>query len=197
MKALMDPSYTALSQTELFQLAIDASRRKEFDIAIAYLKEAVTRADASPEAYFLLGAEYAQIGMTGQARYAMEAAVALAPGLGMARFHLGLLLLSGGGTGQAVNVLAPLRELGSMHMLTHFSGGLVHLSRNEFTEAVECLRAGIRLNTQNAALNADMQRLIAEIEKLPAKEANERMEEGSTCHLLIAAYTGNGTTGIF
>jgi tetratricopeptide (TPR) repeat protein len=200
----MDSKFVLLDQSTLLRLAVDASRRKESNVSIAYLKEAATRADVSPAVYFLLGAEYAQSGLTEDARSAMANAVRMAPGFFMARFLLGLLLLASDSR-QAADTLTPLLALGSGHMLAHFSSGLLHLLRNELADAAHCLRAGMRLNTENDALNADMHRLILEIEQCQSEvgcahdahmAVKEKRQEDSAQHLLVSAYTGNSGQAI-
>ncbi|MES2347551.1 MAG: hypothetical protein V4641_08265, partial [Pseudomonadota bacterium] len=82
----MTPNTLALlDQAELQQLALNASAANDSASAIAYWKEAVSRADATAQARYLLGAEYAQIKMYDRAIGEMEAAVALDPALSIAR----------------------------------------------------------------------------------------------------------------
>ena len=98
-------SIAALDQVELVKLALDASRNSNHGVALAYLKEAVSRADATATAHHLLGAEYAQIQMMDRAIVEMEAALALDATLATARLQLGLLLM-GTGASAAVHALS-------------------------------------------------------------------------------------------
>ena len=82
-----------LDQAERMQLALQAGAANEAGSAIAYLKEAVARPDATAQAHYLLGAEYAQLGMFDRAAGEMEAALALDQTLYTARLQLGLLCL--------------------------------------------------------------------------------------------------------
>ena len=56
------------------------------------------------------------------------------------------------------------------------------------------LERGIALNTDNAALNADMQRIIDRVKDLPATAANAeaqvKADEEPQSHLFLNAYTG-------
>lgn len=193
----MTPStLSLLDQTELVQLAIEASAGGDSGTAIAYLKEAVSRPDGSAPAHYLLGAEYAQIKLYDRAAAEMEAALALDPGLATARLQLGLLWLTGGDAQRAAAVFAPLAELKAGEPLRHFGAGLSALIQDQFDEAMDQLKEGIAANTSNPALNGDMQRIIDEVTRLraagqdaapavaaaPAEESN---------HVLLSAYTGN------
>src|SRR4051812_18126235 len=139
------PSFSSLDQAELVQLALDATRNGDAGSALSYLKEAVTRPDATAIAHFLLGAEYAQLRMYDRALPEMESAVALDPSMGIARFQLGLLLLSSGDAARASEALQPLCELGTENALSHFGQGLIHLMRDEFEQTVQCLSRGMEL----------------------------------------------------
>ena len=189
-----------LDQAELLQLASNASALDDDAAAIGYLKEAVTRPDATATAHYLLGAHYAQIKMYERATGEMEAALALDPALAIARLQLGLLWLSGGAAAQAEVTLAPLAELAGTDALRHFGTGLIHLMKDQFDDCVRDLEAGMAMNSLNAPLNNDMRRIVDEVARLraagqvaPASEAAPAPQadaDGSN-HLLLSAYTGN------
>lgn len=189
-----------LDQAELLQLALNASAADDSGTAIAYLKEAVSRPDGTSVAHYILGAEYAQIKMYERAAGEMEAALALDPALSIARLQLGLLWLTGGAAEQALTVFGPLSELAENDPLRLFGEGLSHLARDEFAEARALLHAGMAVNTQNPPLNADMQRMIDEIEAHEAGAAAAPQAEAAAepeapaedAHrMLLSAYTGN------
>jgi tetratricopeptide (TPR) repeat protein len=192
-----------LDQAELLQLATNASAGNDSGAAIGYLKEAVSRGDASGIAHFLLGAEYAQIKMYDRAVSEMEAAIAVDPALSIARLQLGLLWLTSGVGDKAELVLAPLGELPDTDPLRAFGTGLCALIKDQFDEAVERLGTGIALNTSNTALNADMQMIIdkvtamrdsGELAQTAATPEPDSAEETETAHhVLLSAYTGNTT----
>jgi tetratricopeptide (TPR) repeat protein len=188
--------FAKLDQAELLQLALNASRNNDSGTAIAYLKEAVSRPEATGKAHFVLGAEYAQIKMYDRAVQEMEAAIALDPTLSIARFQLGLLWLTSGVADKAREVLEPLQELGNDNALAHFGRGLIHLMHDEFADAIQYLQQGIELNTENPALNADMQKIINEVNQLPPESLQKKntstpSEDTSARHIFISAYTGN------
>jgi len=183
---------TSLTQKELLALALEATRRGDAAHSLAYLKEAAARDDATGEACFLLGSEYAQIGMFDEAVSNMQRAVDLAPEFPIARFQLGLLHLTSGRADDARQALAPLADLGDQHGLAVLARGLDHLISDDFPECVRCLEQGMELNLDNPALNADMQQLVERVKSAmaaaPSAPADaEPAEEG---HLFLNAYTG-------
>jgi tetratricopeptide (TPR) repeat protein len=193
------PTLSMLDQAELLQLAINASRGVDSGSAIAYLKEAVSRADATGAAHYLLGAEYAQIGMYERAVSEMESALALDPALATARLQLGLLWIGAGAVDRAELVLSPLSELAPDDALRHFGAGLCLLIDNQLDEAVVRIEQGMALNTGNAPLDHDMRKIIDGIAKVragagaaaAAAPAAATAADDETQHVLLSAYTGN------
>ena len=184
-----------LDQVELLRLALDASRSNNRGAVLSYLKEAVARFDATAAAHYLLGAEYAQLRMLDRAVAEMETAITLDPALSTARLQLGLLLLGTGASQRALLTLQPLVELHADDPLRHFGHGLIHLIREELTHTVASLQQGIALNLANPPLNADMQKIIGEIDKIPPelrqRDADPLPEDASARHIFLSAYTGS------
>ncbi|NHZ80748.1 hypothetical protein F2P44_15915 [Massilia sp. CCM 8695] len=160
-------SFATLDQSELIHLALEADRLGNSGASLTYLKEAVTRPDATAPAHLLLGAGYAQLQMYDRAAAEMESALAVDPSFAIARFQLGLLQLTSGDAERAMNTLLPLQELGEQHALGQFGRGLIHLMRNEFGPTLACMAQGMLLNTDNPALNADMQQIVDKVNALP------------------------------
>ena len=205
----MDRLLDTLTQTELLALALEATRRGDSGHSLAYLKEACSRSDASADALFLLGSEYAQVGLMTEALESLERAVALAPENATARFQLGLLHLTSGRPEQAQQVWQPLALMDPSQpqaaYMAAFHKGLTHLIRDEFEDATRCLSEGIALNNDNPALSENMQKVIGEIQALQARQAQgaatlevakpaeaARAEpdlQESEGHLFINAYT--------
>lgn len=181
-----------LDQAELQQLALNASAVNDSASAIAYWKEAVARPDASAQAHYLLGAEYAQIKLYERAIDAMEAAIALDPSLSVARLQLGMLLLGANQAARADEVLAVLVQLDAGNPLHHFGAGLRHLIGERLAPAVESLSQGVALNQVNPPLNHDMQAILRQIEQRQADgtAAAAPAVEDDRQHLLLSAYTG-------
>ncbi|SFV16630.1 hypothetical protein [Pseudoduganella namucuonensis] len=187
-----------LDQAELFQLALRAGAAGDSGAAIAYLKEAASRPDATGQVHYLLGAEYAQLRMYDRAAGELEAALALDPALATARLQLGLLWLGANDAERAATVLVPLTEAGVPEALRQFGAGLLKLIAGELEAARGALAQGIALNLGNAPLNADMQSIIAEIETRlaggapaePAPAPAQPADDGGH-QFLLSAYAGN------
>lgn len=137
------------------------------------LKEAVSRRDASEEACFLLGSQYASLNLFSPAAHWMQKAIDLNPDYALARFQLGLLLLTQGMATEAELTWAPLERLGSSDYLGAFRIGLLHLIKDEFREASHWLLEGVRLNGVNESLNNDMRMLAGEVLKLQQSKSNQ------------------------
>jgi tetratricopeptide (TPR) repeat protein len=189
-----------LDQAELLKLALNAGATGDPGTAIAYLKEAVSRPDANAITHYILGAEYAQIGMFDRAADAMEAALALDPALAIARLQLALIRLGAGAPLQADDVLAPLQDLAAADPLRLFGRGLSHLIHDQLEDARACLAEGIACNAANPALNGDMQKIVDEIarrasgaEPAAAQEPAAGRDEETAHQLMLSAYTGNSS----
>ncbi|WP_322401992.1 hypothetical protein [Massilia luteola] len=192
-----------LAGDELVQLGVNAGARGDAGAAIAYLKAATARQDAGAMAHFLLAAEYAQAGMTERATEEMEAALALDPAFALARLQLGLLLLTNADVTRAGQVLSVLDELPDGDALRHFGAGLRHLMCDEFMLARASLLEGLQRNTDNPALNANMQLILGRLPRVddlapvpaaPVDEKNpeDEADDSGWRHMLISTYTGHG-----
>lgn len=184
----------SLDADALLHLAIAASDRDQTDQAIAFLKRAIEIDPGNAKAHYLLGAEHAQIGLFDRAMEDMGRALELDADLDAARFQLGLLRLTSRQPQAADDVWLGLDRLGSDHFYVLFKTGLLHLARDEFAECLRCLRAGLAANSSNAPLNADMQKIIDQVQGLVSqsdtgaqKPADEKEAAG---HLFLNAYAG-------
>jgi tetratricopeptide (TPR) repeat protein len=191
---MITSTFALLDQAELLQLALNASAANDSASTIAYLKESVSRTDATATAHYLLGAEYAQIKMYERAIGEMEAAIALDPALSIARLQLGLLWLGANNNVRAADVLRALDELGESDPLRLFGAGLQQLIGEQLAEALQSLGAGVAMNTSNEALNGDMRSIMRQIEQVmagsgaPVPEAAAAADDSQ--HILLSAYTG-------
>ncbi|SFG88397.1 Tetratricopeptide repeat-containing protein [Duganella sp. CF458] len=190
-----NPVLSILDQTELMQLALEADRNNDSGSALAYLKEAGGRPDASAPVLLLLGAHYASLQLHERAIQALEMALVADPQLAIARFQLGMLYLSTGNGARAAETMQPLEDLDHDNALHHFGRGLRSLVKDELSAALEHLQRGITLNKDNPALNADMQHIIDEINKAPAGQtpaaaAPAPADSGDSQHVMLSAYTG-------
>lgn len=182
-----------LDQVELLQLALRAGAADDSAGAIACLKEAAGRSDANGTTHYMLGAEYAQIGLYDRATESMEMALAIDPTLSLVRLQLGLLWMTRADAVQSAQVLLPLDELPSTDPLFHFGRGLRQLARDEFADARSSFVAGIAGNATNAPLNADMQRIVDQIDGLtPPDASGQAIDQAELARqLMLSAYNGN------
>ncbi|MEJ0027177.1 MAG: hypothetical protein WDN01_14205 [Rhizomicrobium sp.] len=122
-----------------------------------------------PRLHFLKGSMLAAGQDYAAACVAMRHAVDLAPDYAVARFQLGLLLLSSGEPYAAQEAWGPLHGLATENPLRIFAGGLTHLIGDRFDDAVRELERGISLNRENVPMNNDMQLVIDEIRRRRAE----------------------------
>jgi tetratricopeptide (TPR) repeat protein len=190
-----DSAYSSLDQTELVHLAMAAAEADDSAASMAYLKEAVSRIDATGVAHYLLGAEFAQAKLYDRAIDEMEAALALDPALSVVRVQLALLWMGAGGADKARSALLPLLELDSDNYLRLFGEGLLGLADDRLADCARLLREGQARNAVNPPLNGDMQRIIDAIEQTlsapPQDGADAEADEAGARHVLLSAYTGN------
>lgn len=174
-----------LDPDELLHLAVRASDQNATGQAIAYLKEAIEKRPDFAQAFHLLGAEHAQLGMYERAMADMEKAIAIDPQMAITRFQLGLLYLGARQPDKAVQVWSPLDDLGELHALYQFKKGLTHLAKDEFRPCLIALKRGIELNTFSQSLNVDMTKFIHDVE--PHVGDDDDQDKG---HLFLSAYNG-------
>lgn len=118
------------------------------------------------------------------ARASMYRAVEIAPDYAVARFQLGLLLLSSGEAGAAEEMWDPLQGLPADNYLRLFATGLRQMARDEFEGAIRALQEGLARNQENLAMNHDMQLVIDRIrEKL--KDGNADGTSMSTADFIL------------
>jgi Flp pilus assembly protein TadD len=130
---------------------------------LSLLDDLLRRHDQDARLHFLDGSMRAARRDYQGARVAMTHAVDLAPDYAIARFQLGLLLLTEAEPDAARAVLAPLASLGEDDPLRLFATGLDLLISDRLSEAAAWLERGIRINSANPAMNHDMGLMVREI----------------------------------
>ena len=147
---------------ELFHLALQKSNAGDHDDAIRYLKTALCR-QPTANTHYLLGAEYAQIGMRDRAIEQMEQALVLDDNLHTARYQLGLLHFLNGANDAAGKAWQPLLDLPASDCLHHLGQGLTILLAGDTANAIAALKKARALNQNNAALNGDIDRMLGNL----------------------------------
>lgn len=169
---------------QLLNMAIAAMARNDAQASVDYLKRAIELDDGFAEPHYLLGAEYASRGLHDQAVAEMQAALERKPELAVARFQLGLLLLTLSRVQDAASTWGLLDVLPAEHHLKLFKTGLMHLIGERPEQAVAALKSGIEKNQENPALNRDMQRVI---DRITGKDTSPP-DGGEGQHYLVSNY---------
>lgn len=182
----------------LFDAALSASQAGQGDAAIALWRQYLRRQPAAPLAHYLLGAEHAQAQQYGDAVLHLSLAVEQAPQLAAARLQLGLLWLTLKAPGHSAAILAPLLAAPEADSLRHFAQGIAALGQDALAQAAQSLRAGLALPGDNAALAADMRKLLDRTEAALAEgtaattpEPSAAAPEPPSHDFLISTYTAN------
>ncbi|WP_369434007.1 tetratricopeptide repeat protein [Psychromonas sp. MME1] len=192
-----------LSNDELFHFALDANKNERHDTAIGYLKQLIENVPDHEQGLFLLGAEYAQVGLFSEAIKYMEKTIELGTTLTAANFQLGLLYMATEEYDNAQESWKTIQQEGENDYIYIFSQALIHLVNNQEEKAKSLLAEGIELNKDNTALNNDMKNVLNSIGKInmfpfqQPKEKNvnlaeenvqEEEDDNSTNQLFLSAY---------
>ena len=178
-----------LDSEELLFLAVRAIDRDDEEGALRLLKRALALEPRNGVLHHLLGAVYAQLGMTLRAISSMTAAVECNPELIMARFQLGMLHFTDGDPDASEAAWQPLDALPEEHPLRLFRNGLLRMAVGDFAGAQTDLQTGLELNTEFTSLSGDMESMLA----LCAQALGEAEADGETTGAAEApaAPTGN------
>lgn len=176
----------ALEADEYLNVALEAIRQQDHRQAIVCLKEAGLAYPSDARLAYLLGAEYAQIGMPDRADQEMEKALVLNPALHAARFQLGLLRMTGGNPDLAKETWRELDVLPDKHAFRLFRDALEALAVNELQRALDFLNQGIVANDFSVDLNRDMVALKQRVEELVG--SLPPVEEAVGSHVLLHGY---------
>ena len=168
---------------------LEASRDDRMEAALALFAQAGAAAPASGLPHFLAGSEHANAGNIDLAEAAFARALLLSPDFALARYQLGLLQFSTQRPAVALLTWQPLFALPSADPLGHFVRGFEALSRDSFDEALAHYREGLACNDINQAMGADIQRVVAAVERLPGAAAPGPREAGpEDRHVLLSGY---------
>ena len=168
----------------LVQNALAASARSDSEAALALLRRAVERDDSAAVPHYLLGAEYARIGIVDKAIDETQRALERDARFADARFQLGLLHFTSGRLAQAESAWAPLASPPAPRCLRLFAQGLLAMAQDRGAEAKSLIASGIAANHTNEALNADMRGVIEAMDAAVEGPAGD----AGTGHVLLSAY---------
>lgn len=150
--------------------------------ALSDLEQAVRADPANAGLRHLLGAEYAQAGQPENAKAELFHAITLDPGAHIARFQLGLLLLTMGDSTTAATVWQPLDSLPERASLRQFKRGLEALIRGDRRLCREALIEGMAANSDNPPLNDDMRRILSRLPEEASAVRTDFSLYGATRH---------------
>ena len=178
----------------LFDQALAASLQRQSEVAVAILNTVLMRNPYHANARHLLGAEYAQAGKINEAVIEIATALELNPNLPLARFQLGLLLMTCARVEDAVQVWNGLDILGSEHVLNRFRYSMLLIAKGEMDQARQQLAATIAENIDLPALNSEM---LVVIETIAASTSRQRPEanedDPNSPHFLVSTYVQSPT----
>ncbi len=181
--------FNNLTQDELLHLAIESTRKGEHGAAISYLKEGVERFPEDGKLAYILGAEFAQIGLYDKAEMEMARAIELDPELYTASFQLGLLQMTLGKVTEAKTTWQHLNSLPNGHSLHLFKSGLEQLAGNQYSTARQYLEQGIAANDFSPDLTRDMQNVLVSIPSDDIESEQEPTDDNKTGHVWLSAYS--------
>lgn len=180
----------SFDRDEYLHLAIEASGRGDHGAALSYLKEGRSCFPDDARMVYLLGAEYAQIGLFDRAEAEMAHALELDSTLYTACFQLGLLQMTLGRIDDSRVTWVGLDVLPEGNALRKFRSGLEALALNHFSEAMSFIKEGIAANDFSADLNRDMELIIERIGNAEHGDVPQVEPSGvhSDAHMWLSAY---------
>jgi len=183
----------------LLQAGLAASQENDSQRALELFAQASAVYPASGLPHFLAGSEYAALGQIDKAEGALANAVLLAPDFHIARYQLGLLQFSSGRAAAALVSWQPLFALDDTQALGHFVRGFAALAQDDFAAAKGHFDAGLARNTDNAALSADIQKVLQGMSDALAQGQNATPQapaesSQAAAHILLSNYGKFGGT---
>ncbi len=184
---------SALDVDELFHLGLHAMENNHPEDALKYFRRVISLDEKHANAWYLMGATHAQLGMFDRAQSELEQAVSLNPSQTTAHFQLGLLHLTSGRLPQAKAAWSALSMLPAEDSLRLFKDGLLCLADDKFAECVRLLQQGIANNQTNLPLNRDMAKVVEAAQE--ALHSAQHLEESPAAEdgsgFLLSGYMRN------
>ncbi|BBM00365.1 hypothetical protein [Microbulbifer sp. GL-2] len=183
-----------LDAEELFHCALEASNLKYHERAIELLKRSISLED-HPAKRLFLAAEHAEIKLYDRAIEGMQTTISLAPELWIAHFQLGQLYLVTQEISEAKKVWSHLvNSTNSPSYFQEFARGLLAIADGNTEEGIELLRGGIAENSENPALNKDIEKIIEATanQGSPQEKPQIKNNENSAVNkMLLSKYSQN------
>jgi tetratricopeptide (TPR) repeat protein len=163
---------TIFDVDELLHLAIKLTSQEKYVEALSCLKRAAKLEPMNGTLLYFIGLVYAHLDMYERSLATMERAVQLDPQLNTAHFQIGLLYFTSNRLTEAIKAWRPLEALEENDPLLLFKTGLEALARDDFDSCRDHLAQGIARNPDNAAINADMGRILERIHDRTTAQAD-------------------------
>ena len=183
---------TTLDADEYFQLALHASSVGDHHACMSYLAEVLQQQPANARALYLRAVEHAELGLTERAVGGIKAALAIEPGLEIARFQLGLLLLDRNRRQEAKQYLLELGSSGDVVLRT-FAEAMIAIAENDTAQARDKLSFGLAQTSKNKPLTLLMKRLLDQLANGTEPATATAEPEPEREHLLLGAYRQGST----
>ncbi len=152
-----------LSSRELLHFGIYASKTKRSDVAIQYLKRLVDIEPNNYDGLFLLGSEYAEVGLFEEGINAMKQVIESVEDAHLVRFQLAMLYVTTGLNDKALKQFQVLSDLPGDNALSIFSAGLTAIIQEEKQQGIALLEKGLTLPSNNDALSQNMSKMLEKI----------------------------------
>ncbi|WP_444927569.1 tetratricopeptide repeat protein [Microbulbifer sp. TRSA002] len=183
--------HSHLDTAELLHCALEASRTKDHDKAIELLKRCLLL-EKQPATHLLLAAEYAQIKFFDRAIEEMQMSIEMAPTLWVAHFQLSQVYLVTQQIEKAKNIWQHLVITpNTPKYFQLFSNGLLAIIEEQTQSGLDLLRQGIQSNTENPALNSDIEQIIQVVTET-AKEEKSVAENSDAINKMLLSQYGAG-----
>lgn len=165
-----------LDADEYFHLALHASTARDYHACLSYLQEVLQQQPSNARALYLRAVQHAELGLPERAVSGMKAALEIEPGLEMARFQLGLLLLfNSNRPTEAKQYLLELTNCGDAAM-SAYAEALVAVADRDTALAKQKLALGLSQSSTNQPLSSLMRRLLAHLDGGSSATDNDEAE---------------------
>jgi len=181
---------TQLCNPSALETLVESIATDDCATAMRHLDNALAHWPTDARLHFLRASLLAETQHFDEAATAFAAALAHDPALHIARFQLGLLLLSSSHTEAALRIWTPLDALEPTDPLLLFRHGLSALVGERYADAIDLLRQGIRVNKAFPPLNSDMQRVI---DRAAALLVTPSVTSDAARQALLAGYLASKT----
>lgn len=181
-------SIERMDSEELIYLSLRAMSASRDGNAMELLAALLEREPEHAQGNYLLAAQYAQLGMLGQAETYFRKAMILAGNhFPMPRFQLGQLLMVQGRSDEAVDVLLPLTNALDP-ALRAYANAFIALAGQQVADAITALREGLQHPQSIPVLADDMRRLAADLERSLGVADEAPAITGSAASMLLSNY---------